>query len=348
MPEEHIPEHTHRSIYIIIVACAAVIITAFILTYATPPADFRSGTIVHIEKDTTLSQIDNELYDEHVIRSPFLFRIIVTVLGERKSVGAGDYFFENPENVWQVAYRLAHDEQDLSQVRVILPEGITVREMGVIIGTDLSGSLTRGMAPAFTFDEKGFLASASTSEGYLFPDTYFFLPNVTPAAVITVLKNNFNEKIATLTPAIIAFQASIKTSNIAKSYPRTLANIVTMASILEREAISTIDRRIIAGILWKRLDASEPLQVDAPFMYIMGKTSAELTLTDLATTSPYNTYNHTGLPPTPIGNPGLDALTAAVTPTATKYWYYVSDKAGVIHYAETYSEQEVNEAKYVE
>ena len=134
----------------------------------------------------------------------------------------------------------------------------------------------------------------------------------------------------------------------AKSYPRTLANIVTMASILEREATSTTDRRIIAGILWKRLDAGEPLQVDAPFFYILGTTSVALTVTDLATTSSYNTYNHTGLTPTPIGNPGLEALTDAVMPTTTTYWYYVSDKIGVIHYAVTYADQEVNQRKYVQ
>jgi UPF0755 protein len=217
-----------------------------------------------------------------------------------------------------------------------------------ILGTAVNSSSISSSVPDFIFNKKEFLALASTSEGYLFPDTYLFLPDETPADIISTMKNNFNEKITTLSPSIVAFQTSIQISTVAQSYPRTLANIVTMASILEREATSTADRRIIAGILWKRLDAGQPLQVDAPFFYILGTTSVALTATDLATTSPYNTYNHTGLTPTPIGNPGFDALTDAIMPTSTKYWYYVSDKMGAIHYAVTYAEQEVNTRKYVE
>jgi len=352
MPEEPISRKSHRAICIVIIVCVVVLVAAFAWSYSRPPAGFKPNTVVHVKENAVLSQVGNELLGEHIIQSPLMFRIIVTILNDlnRKNsagVGAGDYFFKSPENAWQVAYRLVHDEQDLSPVKVTLPEGITVLDMGAIIGTDIntnfSSSSMSNTAPNFIFDRKEFLTLSSTSEGYLFPDTYFFLPNVTPSAIISTLRNTFNEKVATLTPDIIAFQALATP----KSYPRTLVNIVTMASILEREATSITDRRIIAGILWKRLDAGVPLQVDAPFFYILGTTSTELTVTDLATTSPYNTYVHKGMPPTPIDNPGLDAMTDAVTPTATNYWYYVSDKMGAIHYAVTYAEQEANTGKYV-
>ena len=350
MPEEHIASHRHYIVYSILLICVVIVTTALVWSYSRPPANFMAGTVIHIEKNSGLSAIDAELSDQHIIRSPLLFRIVVTILGVidgKKSVGSGDYLFKTSENIWQIAYRLVHNEQDLMSVRVTFPEGITVRNMAGILATVIDTSST-SINPVFIFDIKGFLALASTSEGYLFPDTYLFLPNETSADIITTMKNNFNEKIATLSPSIVAFQTFIQTSTVAQSYPRTLANIVTMASILEREATSTADRRIIAGILWKRLDAGQPLQVDAPFFYILGTTSVALTATDLATTSPYNTYNHTGLTPTPIGNPGFDALTDAIMPTSTKYWYYVSDKMGAIHYAVTYAEQEVNTRKYVE
>ena len=124
-------------------------------------------------------------------------------------------------------------------------------------------------------------------------------------------------------------------------------DIVTMASIVEKEATSTVDRQIIAGILWKRLADSYPLQVDAPFYYLLGKDSAHLTVVDLALDSSYNLYTHKGLTPTPIDNPGLDALSASINPTTTKYWYYLSDKKGNMHYAITYDEHLLNKEKYV-
>lgn len=344
MPEENILPRNHRPLCIVIAVCASVIAAALFFNYFLPPGGFVPGTVVHIEKNASLSDAANDLYIARVIKSPIFLRIIATLFGGRKSVGAGDYLFNSPENAVEVAYRLIHSEQGLTAIKVTFPEGITVRNMGDILAADLSGTAQKNAAPAFVFDENGFVASATPFEGYLFPDTYLFLPNETPSSVISTMKDTFNEKIKSLATDIVAFEAS----STAKSYPRTLANIVIMASIIEKEATGDADRRIIAGILWKRLDAGQLLEVDPPFEYALGKTSAQLTLTDLATTSPYNTYVHRGLPPTPIDNPGLDALAAAVTPTPTNYWYYLNDKNGVMHYAATYAQHEANRAKYLQ
>ena len=121
-----------------------------------------------------------------------------------------------------------------------------------------------------------------------------------------------------------------------------------MASIVEREATSSIDRRMIAGILWKRIATNMPLQVDPPFYYILGKDSASLTLSDLAVDSPYNLYKHTGLPPTPIDNPGLDSIVDTINPTASNYLFYLSDKNGRMHYAATLDGHTANANKYIE
>jgi UPF0755 protein len=125
------------------------------------------------------------------------------------------------------------------------------------------------------------------------------------------------------------------------------SSVIIMASILEREATSSSDRRIIAGILWKRLDDRMPLQVDAALAYVLNKDGTKLTSADLATTSLFNTYKNLGLPPTPIGNPGLSAIEDAISPASTTYWYYLSDSKGNIHYSSTYDEQIANEAKYL-
>ncbi len=121
-----------------------------------------------------------------------------------------------------------------------------------------------------------------------------------------------------------------------------------MASLVEEEASNSTDRRIIAGILWRRLAHNMPLQVDAPFYYIIGKGSSQLTLKDLSMDSPYNLYKHTGLPPRPIDNPGLDAIVDTITPTTTDYLYFLSGRDGKMHYASTFEGHVANKGKYLE
>ena len=119
---------------------------------------------------------------------------------------------------------------------------------------------------------------------------------------------------------------------------RSRTDIVTMASILEKEAKNTRDRKMIAGVLWNRLDRGMLLQVDAVFLYTIGRTTFDLTMKDLASDSPYNTYRYKGLPPTPIGSPSLDSLVAAMTPTKSDYLFYLADNDHVTHYSKTYRE----------
>ena len=127
---------------------------------------------------------------------------------------------------------------------------------------------------------------------------------------------------------------------------KPLKEVVIMATILEREAPQGADRRIIAGILWKRIAIGMPLPVDVRFLYTLGKGTFQLTTKDLTTDSPYNTYTNKGLPPGPIGSPSEDALEAAVNPTKTKYLYFLADRSGVTHYSATYQQQIANKNQY--
>jgi UPF0755 protein len=167
----------------------------------------------------------------------------------------------------------------------------------------------------------------------LFPDTYFFLPNANESIVIQTLRQNFDAQVATIQPDIDA-----------SGHP--LSDIVTMASILEREAYNTTDRKLISGVLWNRIERGMPLQVDAVFAYTLGKGTFDLTMADLTSDSPYNTYKFKGLPPTPIGSPSLDSLEAAANPTPNDYLYFLADRHGVTHYCKTYSCQLANKARY--
>jgi UPF0755 protein len=149
-----------------------------------------------------------------------------------------------------------------------------------------------------------------------------------------MMKNNFIEKIKTLDDKI-------------KYFNKPLADIIKMAGILEEEARTMETRRVVAGILWKRLSMGMPLQVDSSFKYINGKISKTLTLDDLQIDSPYNSYTHKGLLPTPISNPGLGAIEAAITPIKTSYLYFLTDDAGNMHYGKTFEEHVANKEKYL-
>jgi UPF0755 protein len=298
-------------------------ILAMFVTALWPPADFPTGTTFHIEDNSSLGQIADNLYSNHLIKSETLLKSFVVMFSGQKGIKAGDYLFDSRQSVAEIAWRLVRGEEGFTPIKVTIPEGFDIRQVSAVFGKDI---------PAFATST--FMTEALPDEGYLFPDTYFFNSETTPNDAIQVMRNLFDQKISTVQDGILISD-------------RATSSVIIMASILEREATSSSDRRIIAGILWKRLDDKMPLQVDAALAYILNKDGTKLTSADLATTSPFNTYKNLGLPPTPIGNPGLSAIEDAITPTTTQYWYYLSDSNGGIHYAETYDEQISNEAKYL-
>jgi len=176
----------------------------------------------------------------------------------------------------------------LIPVKITIPEGYNLQD------------IADKLKPFKNFDRENFFKIAP--EGYLFPDTYFLTGAEDETEIIDIMQNNFEKKIG----------------NISKE------NLI-MASILEKEVRTFEDKKIVAGILWKRIKAGMPLQVDcAP-----------------------NTYSCGGLPTAPICNPGLESVNAAANPIDSPYWYYISDKKGITHFAKTFSEHQKNIAKYL-
>jgi len=289
-----------------------------------PPGDFPTGTIVTVKQGSTLSEVADQLAKVRVIKSAVIYKGYTRLLYAGHGVQAGDYLFDAPQSALRVAYRTAYGVGGLPKIKVMIPEGSDSKDIAGILGNAIPG-----------FASTTFLSLAKADEGYLFPDTYFFYSNTTPQQVIDQMNADFNMRMSLIGTSTEAFGKSI-------------GDIIKMASIVEKEATSSVDRRIIAGILWKRLADNYPLQVDPPFFYILNKDSSQLTLADLAVDSPYNLYKNRGLPPTPIDNPGLDAILDTVMPTTTSYWYYLSDKNGGIHYSATYDGQLENKGKYVE
>ncbi|OIO32590.1 MAG: endolytic transglycosylase MltG [Candidatus Yonathbacteria bacterium CG_4_10_14_3_um_filter_47_65] len=296
------------------------LLTVFVVGYImlVPPVDFPTGRMVRIEEGMTLTRISELLKDDHVIRSRALFEFFTIAIAGDKKVIAGDYYFGSSSSLFDIAQRLTAGTYGLSPKKIRVPEGVTVVDMAKLFSSSFSD-----------ITEDDFLAAAEGKEGYLFPDTYFFLSNVKADQVVKEMERNFNIKMTNI-------QSDI---NDAK---KQLNEIITMASILEKEAGNFESKEIISGILWKRIEIGMPLQVDATFLYINGKSTYDLTLDDLAIDSPYNTYKYKGLPSGPISNPGLDSIEAALHPQSTPYLYYLSDRSGNLYYSRDFEEHKEN------
>ncbi|MEK9178126.1 MAG: endolytic transglycosylase MltG, partial [Patescibacteria group bacterium] len=294
-----------------------------VVFYSVAPGNFPIGKIISIEKNMTVSQTATKLKESGIIRSALFYKIYVILLHDGKGVRAGDYLFDQPQSILRIAYRTSYGIQGLEKLKVMITEGASSKDISRILAKNIPN-----------FDAKNFLDLAKKEEGYLFPDTYYFNPNVAPREIVDEMKGVFKRKTATI-------QTEIMISG------RQIDDIVKMASIVEKEANNDNDRQIIAGILWKRIDAGMPLQVDPPFYYFLNKISSQLTLDDLKVESPYNLYLHKGLPPTPIDNPGMNAILATIQPKKSEYWFYLSDSKGNMHYATTYDGHLANKAKYL-
>lgn len=304
-------------------AVAAVLLFAFFyVLFLSTPAQFPVQAIVTIEEGKTLNEVSIFFAEQKVIRSPFWFKVFVTLFGGDKRIYAGDYFFKEPSSVITIARRVTADDHGLTPDRITIPEGLNVFETAKLFAEKFK-----------KFDSEKFISIGQ--EGYLFPDTYFFLPNVEAEFVAAAMKKNFNAKIQELMPQI-------------EEFGRPFEDVIIMASIIETEARKKNTRRMIADVLWRRLDIGMPLQVDVSFKYVNGKVTPDLTLDDLEIDSLYNTYKYAGLPPTPIANPGLGAIEAAITPIKSSYLFFLSGRDGIMRYARTFEEHKQNRRLYLD
>ncbi|MEN9621775.1 MAG: hypothetical protein RLZZ67_209 [Candidatus Parcubacteria bacterium] len=310
------------------VAVSALVFVCAVLyfQFIKAPGKFPVDTIISIPQGETLSGIAYNLDKQGVIKSAFVFKSFFVIFGGTKGLKAGDYFLDHAQNAVVLAWRMTHSDYNLQNIKVTIPEGWTSFEIAAFISKDKRFS---------HFSAKEFIKMAAPYEGYLFPDTYLLLPNITAQNVLETMLSNYKERTASLSGQIMVFGRPIK-------------DIITMASIIEEEARTEESRKIIAGILWKRFDEGMLLQVDATFVSVNGKkASSDLTLDDLKIDSPYNTYVYKGLPPGPISNPGLGSISATINPIKTKYYFYLSDKQGNMHYGITHDQHVENKFKYL-
>lgn len=296
------------------------IISIIWVVLASPPLSFKEETVVTISQGDSVKSVAQKLKEKNVIQSKTLFTNIVILFNLDSKIVAGDYIFETNHSVFKVLDRISKGEYGIGVKKITLIEGLTVIEMAEILSKEFN-----------TIIKKEFIEKATPYEGYLFPDTYYFVENVSIEEIILKLRTTFDEKIAQ--------ENEILTSE------KSLKDIVIMASIIEKEATRE-SMQEVSNILWYRLNITMPLQVDAGFVYERGKHTFELTLDDLKEDSPYNTYVRYGLTPTPISNPGIQALKAAAFPEATKNLYFLTGDDGAMYYAQTLKQHAANKEKY--
>jgi UPF0755 protein len=291
---------------------------------AQPPAFFPLKSIITIPRGVSLQQAAVILKDAQAVRSAVAFRVMVSLNDGGDNVLAGDYYFDEPLTLKEMVHRITNGEFGLSPVRVTIPEGATTYRMAEILDDKL-----------IKFDPVAFSLLTKDKEGYLYPDTYFFLPNVSASDVVAELERTFYERLQSIEDKIATFGKPVH-------------EIITMASLLEKEAHTFDQRQQIAGVLWHRMDIGMPLQVDAVFGFIERTDTFSPKFSDLEVDSPYNTYENKGLPPGPIGSPSLSAIEAAVTPVPTDALFYLHGRDGALRVAHTYKEHLMNRRKYLD
>ena len=333
-------------VFLFIFIITPIVIVTLWVRWAFAPVDSSGKEIVFVvSENESVGSIANRLKVKGLIKDAFAFRIYTKFSCDGLSLSnvsswfknypldrclagnlqAGSFKLSPKMNLNEIAINLTKGKLD-SWTKIV--EGLRVEEMAAIF------------AKNYKISEEDFLEIAK--EGYMFPDTYLFKVNTSTAEIVEKMRSTFNLKVTS------EIQEKITAQGL------TVDEGIILASILERESRNTDERPTVAGILFNRLRNGWKLETDATVQYALGydkegKTWWKKSLfdADLKIDSPYNTRKYTGLPPTPICNPGLSAIKAIAEPAETEYFFYLHDSQGKIHFATTLQEHNQNKEKYL-
>ena len=308
-----------------------------------PPPQTGVSVVVTVREGESAKEIGDELAQRHVVRSRRLFEALVGLTGSQNSLQAGEYEFDPETPAIEVVHRIAQGKTASRHVNV--PEGRRAEEVAAIL--DKSGVVTtQEFLDALVKSRYStpFLQQVSSDslDGFLFPASYEFSRSVTAQQVVDTMLKGFQDNVAD--------KVQLEGQDL------NLEQVVTLASIVEREAVEPSERPIIASVFLNRLRAGIALEADPTVQYAVAQNNAsvaqygywkkELTLDDLQIDSPYNTYKNPGLPPGPIANPGLASINAVIRPAKTNYLFFVAKNDGTHVFAETLEEHLRNVEQY--
>jgi len=301
----------------------------------------------NIKSGEGIKEISNNLQTAGLIKNKSVFQVYTYFIRVNDELKAGQYSLSKKMTIKQITDVLkqgglsANERwitvtpgQNKNDIADYLEKQGIVKKEDFIKAVDISDS--RQIIPSKTYEFLKDKAQGQGLEGYLFPDTYRIFINAGSAGIIEKMLDNFNQKL------------TLELKEAIESRHKTIYEIVTMASILEKEVTKETDRKMVSDIFWRRIDAGMPLQSDATVNYVTGKSSLQPLISDTQVDSPYNTYLYKGLPPGPICNPSLDSIKAAIYPKENDYWYYLTKKDGATVFAKTAEEHVENKAKYLD
>lgn len=278
---------------------------------------------VEVEKGDTLSDVANKLEEAGVIKNAFVFKLQAKYEGYGTEIKTGRYTFEQGQDS-EVILRKLTAGRAAPMIAFTIPEGLTLEETARIVAAD-------SHVPASEFEEAarrtdyGYAylddPDIKTTEGYLFPARYEFEEGVTARQIVDRLLEQYLLETQDLDIAEAEERLDISEHQ-----------LVTVASLIEKEAATPKEKPIIASVIYNRMDKGTPLQIDATIQYALEEPKENLSLADLKVDSPYNTYEHKGLPPGPICSPSRESLQAALNPKETNYLYYVLRADGQSHF----------------
>lgn len=292
-----------------------------------------TGTETELAAD--IDYVADVLKSAGLIEYKPLFKLFCEVSDASTDIDPGTYELNTTYDYNALVLRMRESAAIQVTVELMFPEGITMAEIfdrleenGVSTAEELYDAAANYVFN-YSFLEWSELGDAQRMEGYLFPDTYQFYQDEQASSVINKFLQNFNTRITT------------DMLNQADNRGMELHDVITVASMIESEAANDEERANIASVIYNRLNAGMPLQIDATVMYALGEHKEYLTVEDTQVESPYNTYLHTGLPAGPISNPGLASINAALNPAETSYLYYALDtESGTHRFFTSYEEFE--------
>lgn len=286
-----------------------ILILVVFTAFALPRNPFSNKEILfRVEKGDGSKEIAHNLQNQGLIWWAPLFRLYSLIDGASGKLQAGTY--QVSPSMGTVSFVKKIRKGEVAFIKITIPEGFTAKKIQERI---------KAATGLEVLDLKEY-------EGYLFPDTYLATYDSTAEEIVQMMLDNFDKKTAGL---------------------EITEDIITMASLIEKEVITKEDKGIVSGVFWKRIEYGRPLESCATIAYIKGADQWRYSFEDTRIESPYNTYLNLGLPPGPISNPGLESISAAIYPEDSPYWYWLSTPEGKTIFSKTLDEHNIAKVKYL-
>jgi UPF0755 protein len=306
----------------------------FLLYVTGRPANYVG--FFEVKQGQSLGEISKSLVGQKVLNNRYPFYLYVLISGKANDLKTGEYSFSPKDNFIDIADKII--KGDTYKIKITFPEGFNLKEMenrleNSGLPLELGDFFVKDFKNDFDFLKN--IPESASLEGYLFPDTYFFAPNVKEKEIVETFLQNFDKK----------FSQDLRDEVVKQK--KEISDIVAMASLIEKEVKTEEDKRLVSGIFWKRIEIGQPLQSCATIAYILNIDKWIYSYEDTRIVSPYNTYLNRGLPAGPICNPGLESILAALYPQKSDYLYYLSTPEGRTIFSKMLEEHNMNKAKYL-